>query len=311
MLVLFLVTDAVAQVRVGHMRSNRKVNKKRKKERVTQEERMQTRVFSEIREIKAPQSRKELDANFYVQWNEKSGLNFENFQCNKGLYNKFLPSKDTDLTKVIYPDYRIFYQKLNERMLAANGIDDELWRARIANILTEHSDSMEADDFSEQMVDSGFMYTISVDSPAASVITISPLIYAVNESTYYYNISALFSKYESWMIIKSKDILEHEQIHFDIFELYARRMRRTLVETLRKNYADGMTGDLTNEISPEFERIYQQLNDLQLDFDRETMALTAANAPLLKTNTKWKDYLRAQIAALSAYEIPEGTVILK
>ncbi len=303
--------DAVAQVRVGHMRTNTKKGKKKHQPDIPVEARTPENVITEIKAVTPREARKEMDALFYVPWNDKTGLDFEHFLCNKNLYNKFLPAKDTDLTKIIYPDYRIFYHKLNERNMAASGIDDAFLHDRIEHMLTERADSLDAGYISGTITDTNFIFTISIDSPAASAITINPVIYAVNESTYYYNISALFNKYESWMIVKSKDILEHEQIHFDIFELYARKMRKLLVESLKKNYMEGMTGDLTNEISPAFEQLYQELNDMQLQFDRETMALTSSNAPLFKTNTKWKKLLVSQIGLLNEYSIPEGTVLLK
>ncbi|MCF8450452.1 MAG: hypothetical protein K9G49_11340 [Taibaiella sp.] len=256
------------------------------------------------------QTRIETDAQFHVPWSGTRRLHYDDFLCNKNLYNKFLPARDTDLTKVIYPDYRDFYKKLSERVNTADGMEDVFWQERIERLLKAKTDSIDAGYLDGTYNDIDLSFTISIDSPAASVINISPVIYSVNETTYYYNITALFSRFSSWMIVKSADILEHEQIHFDIFELYARRMRKHLVATLKQNYIDGTPGDIASDITPAYEQLYQQLNDMQLEFDRQTMALTANNAPLLTTNASWTKELRRQLEAFREYALPEGNVIL-
>lgn len=305
-------SDAEAQVRVRrwwHITAHKKEKKaiRTNKPKYT----LPKSVTATVIAYPQPQARIETDAQFYVPWSVSRGLHYDDFLCNKNLYNKFLPARDTDLTRVIYPDYRDFYNKLSERVSAADGIEDVFWQERIERLLKAKTDSIDAGYLAGTYNDIDLSFTISIDSPAASVITISPVIYAVNETTYYYNITALFSRFSSWMIVKSADILEHEQIHFDIFELYARRMRQHLVATLKQNYVDGTPGDIASDITPAYEQLYQQLNDMQLEFDRQTMALTATNAPLLTTNASWKKQLRRQLEALREYALPEGNVILK
>lgn len=48
-----------------------------------------------------------------------------------------------------------------------------------------------------------------------------------------FSIKTYFDPYESWMLLKNDYVLQHEQIHFDITELYARKMRKS-VESLRQ-----------------------------------------------------------------------------
>ncbi len=301
--------EAVAQVRVRHGRRAVNPKPRRKAKTVEAVAQVKKKEYREaaIRPSKKRPARNDMDAMFYVAWHGDEGLNYADFQYNKNLYNKFLPAKDTDLAAVIYPDYRDFYQKLNDRLKTAGGADDDFWQEKIEHILTERKDFYNTG----SIPDSNFSFAISIDSPAASVINILPVIYAVNETTYYFNITVLFSKYDSWMIVKSKDILEHEQIHFDIFELFARKMRRHLAETLKKNATYESPTDLTNEIAPAYEQFYQQLNDMQLEFDKQTAKLTAANASLLGTNLRWKKFLANQIDLLREYATAEGTIVLK
>ncbi len=42
-----------------------------------------------------------------------------------------------------------------------------------------------------------------------------------------------FDPKDSWMLLKTETTLEHEQIHFNIVELYARKMRKS-IDSLRK-----------------------------------------------------------------------------
>ena len=48
-----------------------------------------------------------------------------------------------------------------------------------------------------------------------------------------FSIKTYFDPNESWMFLKNDYVLQHEQIHFDLTELYARKMRKS-VESLRQ-----------------------------------------------------------------------------
>ena len=48
-----------------------------------------------------------------------------------------------------------------------------------------------------------------------------------------FSIKTYFDPNESWMLLKNNYVLQHEQIHFDLTELYARKMRKS-VESLRQ-----------------------------------------------------------------------------
>lgn len=255
-------------------------------------------------------ARRELDAHFYIPWSKTRSLYYTDFLNNKQLYNKFLSPQDTDLVDVIYPDYRAFYQKLNERIVV-EGKSDADWQSRIQKALEYNYDSLrglkEPLEFSELRVAD----EMSIDSPAASVINLNPIIYPLDDQSWYYNITALFSKYDSWLVIKARDIVDHEQIHFDIYELYARKMRKAMVDNLRRNFASDNLANAQHELNAEFEQLFQQMYDRHLDFDRETMTFTSNNAPLNAMNLKWKNMLRKEMVLLKEYEVPEGHIFLK
>lgn len=48
-----------------------------------------------------------------------------------------------------------------------------------------------------------------------------------------FSIKTYFDPNGSWMLLKNDYVLQHEQIHFDLTELYARKMRKS-VESLRQ-----------------------------------------------------------------------------
>ena len=48
-----------------------------------------------------------------------------------------------------------------------------------------------------------------------------------------FSVKTYFDPNESWMLLKNDYVLQHEQIHFDLTELYARKMRKS-VESLRQ-----------------------------------------------------------------------------
>ncbi len=55
-----------------------------------------------------------------------------------------------------------------------------------------------------------------------------------------FSIKTYFDPNESWMLLKNDYVLQHEQIHFDLTELYARKMRKS-VESLRQKNVTNMS----------------------------------------------------------------------
>ncbi|MBS1933324.1 MAG: DUF922 domain-containing protein [Bacteroidetes bacterium] len=80
-----------------------------------------------------------------------------------------------------------------------------------------------------------------------------------------YHIQCLFDKSSSWGRVKTDYILSHEQGHFDITEIYARKLNKALKEYVVKD-PDNLSKDLN--------RIYQtemkELNEFQNKYDKET-----------------------------------------
>ena len=79
-----------------------------------------------------------------------------------------------------------------------------------------------------------------------------------------YHIHCQFDKSKSWVIVKNDYILSHEQGHFDIAEIYARRFNKELkTQTIR-----------SSKLKKDFDKLYNgimhQMRARQLDYDAQT-----------------------------------------
>ena len=88
--------------------------------------------------------------------------------------------------------------------------------------------------------------------------------YRVKNNVFTYNIACRFAKKRSWGLIKNDWILNHEQGHFDISELYARYLHEAIAE---------YPLDLKN-LKSDLDQLYQEYmeykEEFQNQYDEET-----------------------------------------
>jgi hypothetical protein len=60
---------------------------------------------------------------------------------------------------------------------------------------------------------------------AESTLSFEILVDSISDGVPFYSINTIFKKSKSWMIGKQEYVLRHEQVHFDIFEIYARKIQ--------------------------------------------------------------------------------------
>jgi hypothetical protein len=65
---------------------------------------------------------------------------------------------------------------------------------------------------------------------AASTTTYLGIDYNIGNTSFTYKIESRFSKTRSWGLHKTEYILSHEQGHFDIAEIYARKLHKKMSE---------------------------------------------------------------------------------
>ena len=64
----------------------------------------------------------------------------------------------------------------------------------------------------------------------ASTSTSLGIAYQIRNSVITYEVTCNFSKIKSWGLVKTPYILAHEQAHFDITEIFARKLHKQLME---------------------------------------------------------------------------------
>lgn len=111
---------------------------------------------------------------------------------------------------------------------------------------------------------------------AASTATYLGIEYNFNNNGFGYKITCSFSKTKSWGLHKTDYILAHEQGHFDIAEIFARKLNKQMKDY--KFDKDNFKEDL-KEI---YLKITEEKEIMQNDYDRET------NHSILKEKqTEW------------------------
>jgi len=99
---------------------------------------------------------------------------------------------------------------------------------------------------------------------AASTTSYLAIEYNISNSSFSYKIQSRFSKTRSWGLHKTKYILSHEQGHFDIAEIFARKLNKQMSEYRfnKKTYQQDL-----NEI---YQEILDEKEKMQNDYDKET-----------------------------------------
>jgi hypothetical protein len=99
---------------------------------------------------------------------------------------------------------------------------------------------------------------------AASTTTYLGISYDISSRGFSYKIESSFSKTRSWGLHKTEYILAHEQGHFDIAEIFARKLHKKMsAYTFNKNTYQRVLKKIYQDILDEKER-------LQNDYDKET-----------------------------------------
>lgn len=99
---------------------------------------------------------------------------------------------------------------------------------------------------------------------AASTTTFLSIEYKMNNKNFSYKIESRFSKTRSWGLHKTAYILSHEQGHFDIAEIFARKLHKEMsaYKFNRHRYE--------NDLNRIYNGILKEKEDMQNRYDRET-----------------------------------------
>jgi len=120
--------------------------------------------------------------------------------------------------------------------------------------------------------------------------------YTAKETTYDIEVFAVFDRDESWVNTKkaSPKLLKHEQLHFDITELWTRKLRKAI--THAEYIDDGVLNDLYDEH-------LQGLAKMQAFYDEESHH--SLNRDMQKA---WEEGVIKELNKLAAYQ---STLVIK
>ena len=130
---------------------------------------------------------------------------------------------------------------------------------------------------------SGITFEYSVQETDRQIVSFDAKVYAH------------FYPKKSWYIEEEGDsyILAHEQLHFDITELYARKFRKHISALKVSNNLKSQLRDIHERINNEWS-VVQNRYDLESD-----------NSVNKEFQTKWNIYVKQELANLNAYKSKE------
>jgi hypothetical protein len=106
-----------------------------------------------------------------------------------------------------------------------------------------------------------------------------------------YDVVALFNRNKSWARDRSPSLLAHEQLHFDIAELYARKIRKKVNELNERGVGDiGTYNAAIQELLHESNRADEQ-------YDLETL-----HGALSKKQAAWAKKVKEDLLSLQGYK---------
>lgn len=106
-----------------------------------------------------------------------------------------------------------------------------------------------------------------------------------------YDVVALFNRSKSWARDQSPSLLAHEQLHFDIAELYARKVRKKIKALNRSGVND------IKIYNAAIHELLQESNEVDERYDLETL-----HGAMSGKQAAWSDKVKQELAALQAYK---------
>jgi len=125
---------------------------------------------------------------------------------------------------------------------------------------------------------------------AALTSTAIKIDFTYNNQALKFHIRCQFDKKSSWGRVKNDYILSHEQGHFDIAEIFARRLYKSL-----KEYEPNPE-TLTKDINKIYQDMMQQYHDRQTLYDGETKFSIDT-----EKQAEWLKKIKNELVELKAY----------
>lgn len=121
-------------------------------------------------------------------------------------------------------------------------------------------------DWSDKRLDWDDFKASPVKNSDAAALTATHLgfSYSLSNNRVSYEIICRFDKTKSWGLVKTEWILKHEQGHFDIAEIFARKLKRELAayQFNKKTFQ--------KDLDAIYQRVIEEKEAFQLSYDTET-----------------------------------------
>ena len=111
-------------------------------------------------------------------------------------------------------------------------------------------------------------------------------------------VEAVFSKSKSFLIENSDYELKHERDHFDICEIYARKLRQRI---MKKNFLK--VKNIRQEITDMYKQINEELKEAQQKYDNQT-----EHSMNMAQQKKWDEKITIDLRELDDYSSTDVSV---
>jgi hypothetical protein len=134
---------------------------------------------------------------------------------------------------------------------------------------------------------------------AATAVQIKAKPFYVDKEIHY-DVVAYFNRERSWVRDQSNALLKHEQLHFDIAELYARKIRKEIAQ-LKKNKINDV-----ETINKAIKVLLAESDRVDIQYDAETL-----HGGFPKQQAKWSSKIKQEISELEPYRKTKRVVSTK
>jgi hypothetical protein len=117
--------------------------------------------------------------------------------------------------------------------------------------------------------------------------------YGNSDTCLFYSVQTFFHEEGSWYIDSTQELLEHERGHFNISEIYARKIRKYLRINLGKGISDDKINKAINLLQAEKNK-YQGLYDKETDYSKKVIK-----------QREWSSKINNQLKELDEYKVCE------
>lgn len=112
-----------------------------------------------------------------------------------------------------------------------------------------------------------------------------------------YDVEAHFNRKKSWIRDPSLSLLAHEQLHFDIAELYARKIRKKIRQLQNQGVND------IKVFNAAIQALLLESNEIDEQYDLETL-----HGALSRKQAAWSEKVKRQLAELKPYSKPKRVI---